>query len=82
MYDEQFTPKSGAINQKRNIEFFHHNALASWGGKEQQDSFAVLHPKDEYKDNQTGLYVVLHSAGQDLYSCLGCTFHEGNHDIY
>jgi predicted esterase len=82
MYDEQFTPKSGAINQKRNIEFFHHNALASWGGKEQQDSFAVLHPKDEYKDNQTGLYVVLHSAGHDLYSCLGCTFHEGNHDIY
>jgi dienelactone hydrolase len=82
MYDEQFTPQIGAINQSRNIEFFHHNALASWGGKEQQDSFAVLHPKDEYKNTKTGLYVVFHSAGHDLYSTLGCTFHKGNHDIY
>ena len=82
MYDEQFSPVPGAINQKRNIEFFYHNALASWGGNEQQDSFAVLHPKDEKTSVSTGLYVVLHSAGHDLYSCLGCVFRNGNHDIY
>ena len=28
------------------------------------------------------LYVVLHSAGHDVHSCLACTSKVGNHDIY
>ena len=28
------------------------------------------------------LYVVLHSAGHDVHSCLACTTKVGNHDIY
>jgi predicted esterase len=40
----------------------------------------VLHPK-QAKANAP-LYVVLHSAGHDVNSCLACTTQVGNHDIY
>jgi len=40
----------------------------------------VVHPKSDYK--AAPLYVVLHSAGHDVISCLQCTREVGNHDIY
>jgi poly(3-hydroxybutyrate) depolymerase len=40
----------------------------------------VLHPKE--KRDKAPLYVVLHSAGHDVQSCLACTSTVGNHDIY
>ena len=73
-------PRKDALSCGRRIEFFHHDALPEWGGAAQQDSFALLHP--ESRKRQHGLYVVLHSAGHDLFSCIGCTFQKNNHDIY
>jgi len=40
----------------------------------------VLHPKEAHPN--APLYVVLHSAGHDVNSCLACTSTIGNHDIY
>ena len=73
-------PIKNGISSKRELEFFHHKSVREWGGKDQVDSFAVLHPTRHARKH--GLYVVLHSAGHDLYSCLGCTFMPDNHDIY
>ncbi len=67
----------------RFVEWFHHESGAEYGYKKPQtDSFAVLHPKNEAAGEKYPLYVVFHSAGHDLYSTLGCTPYEGNHDIY
>ena len=77
---KSFSPKKDAVLNGRRIEFFHHAALPEWGGPEQVDSFAVLHPAG--RKRKTGLYVVLHSAGHGLFSCLGCTSFRNNHDIY
>jgi hypothetical protein len=65
----------------RKLEVFQHGARKEWGYAEpQRDTFLVLHPK-EAKANAP-LYVVLHSAGHDVHSCLACTAKVGNHDIY
>ena len=40
----------------------------------------MLHPKQARPN--APLYVVLHSAGHDVHSCLACTTKVGNHDIY
>lgn len=67
----------------RRLEFFHHTSEPEWGyAKEQSDTFAVLHPENETEDAKYPLYVVFHSAGHDVYSCIGCTWAKGNHDIY
>jgi len=48
----------------------------------QKDTFLVLHPKEAKAGTPLPLYVVLHSAGHDVNSCLACTTKVGNHDIY
>lgn len=81
---------SCALNPKRNgfllgreLEFFHHESGTECGyAQPQTDTFALLHPKNEQDGKRYPLYVVFHSAGHDVYSALGCTWREGNHDIY
>ena len=66
---------------ERPFEIFQHGVRPEWGYKNpQQDTFIVVHPKKER--DQAPLYVVLHSAGHDVFSCLKCTRDVGNHDIY
>ncbi|MBX9678106.1 MAG: PHB depolymerase family esterase [Gemmataceae bacterium] len=69
----------------RKLDTYKHGVAKEWGyAKPQQDTFLVLHPK-EGKAAAAGkipLYVVLHSAGHDVHSCLACTTKPGNHDIY
>jgi poly(3-hydroxybutyrate) depolymerase len=66
---------------QRKLETFQHGIRENWGYAEpQRDTFLVLHPKAA-KSNAP-LYVVLHSAGHDVHSCLECTKTVGNHDIY
>ncbi|WP_202947400.1 prolyl oligopeptidase family serine peptidase [Zavarzinella formosa] len=66
----------------RKLETFQHGSRQEWGYAEaQKDTFLVLHPTKEIKSNAP-LYVVLHSAGHDVHSCLACTTKVGNHDIY
>lgn len=65
----------------RALEVFTHGVKKAWGyAAPQQDTFVVVHPKSE----RTGapLYVVLHSAGHDVISCVKCTAKVGDHDIY
>ncbi|MDD4016856.1 MAG: PHB depolymerase family esterase [Kiritimatiellae bacterium] len=65
----------------RRLEVFTHGVKAEWGyAAPQQDTFFVLHPK--LPRENAPLYVVLHSAGHDVNSCLKCTLTPGNHDIY
>jgi poly(3-hydroxybutyrate) depolymerase len=65
----------------RKLETYRHGSLAAWGYAEpQRDTFLVLHPAEARE--KAPLYVVLHSAGHDVHSCLACTSKVGNHDIY
>ncbi len=71
----------GLSSLGREVEVFHHGVKPEWGyAAPQQDTFVVVHPKVERK--QAPLYVVLHSAGHDVISCVKCTTTVGNHDIY
>ena len=65
----------------RKLEVFTHGVKQEWGyAAPQRDTFLVLHPKQARAN--APLYVVLHSAGHDVHSCLECTKTVGNHDIY
>ena len=65
----------------RKLETFQHDIKPEWGyAAPQRDTFLVLHPKETIA--KAPLYVVLHSAGHDVHSCLACTATVGNHDIY
>ena len=65
----------------RKLDTYKHGTKKEWGyAAPQEDTFLLLHPK-EAKANAP-LYVVLHSAGHDVNSCLACTAKIGNHDIY
>ena len=65
----------------RKLDTYQHGSKKEWGYAEpQRDTFLVLHPKVD-RENPP-LYVVLHSAGHDVHSCLACTTKVGNHDIY
>ncbi len=65
----------------RPADIFRHGVRPAWGyAAPQQDTFIVVHPKAEHA--QAPLYVVLHSAGHDVWSCVKCTSQVGNHDIY
>ena len=65
----------------RKLEVFQHGIKEEWGyAAPQRDTFLVLHPKQAHPN--APLYVVLHSAGHDVHSCLACTTKVGNHDIY
>ncbi len=76
----RISPKKDAVLNGRRLEFFHHQTPSAKDGPPQTDSFAVLHPLR--RKRKRGLYVVLHSAGHDLFSCLGCVMYPHNHDIY
>lgn len=80
--DEWALQKAGERDHLgRKLEVFTNGVKAAWGyAAPQKDAFLVLHPKQERKG--APLYVVLHSAGHDVYSCLKCTLTPGNHDIY
>jgi predicted esterase len=70
-----------SVFTERKLETFKHGARPEWGYfAPQQDTFLVLHPKEARQ--HAPLYVVLHSAGHDVNSCLACTTTVGNHDIY
>ncbi|MDP6542608.1 MAG: hypothetical protein QGH60_01370 [Phycisphaerae bacterium] len=75
-------PKAkGLAVSGRTLEIFQHGVKKEWGyAKPQTDSFVVVHPKAKRKG--APLYVVLHSAGHDVWSCVRCTSRVGNHDIY
>src|SRR2546423_107216 len=61
----------------RKLEVFQHGSLKTWGyAKPQRDTFLVLHPTEARA--KAPLYVVLHSAGHDVHSCLACTAKVGN----
>jgi pimeloyl-ACP methyl ester carboxylesterase len=65
----------------RKLETFRHGSKKEWGyATPQRDTFLVLHPGRSKAGGP--LYVVLHSAGHDVHSCLACTTQVGNHDIY
>lgn len=65
----------------RKLDTYQHGVKPEWGyEKPQTDTFLVLHPKQPRQ--KPALYVVLHSAGHDVHSCLACTKTVGNHDIY
>jgi poly(3-hydroxybutyrate) depolymerase len=65
----------------RKLETFKHGTRKEWSyAVPQRDTFLVLHPKQARPG--APLYVVLHSAGHDVHSCLACTITVGNHDIY
>lgn len=66
---------------ERKLETYKHGVKPEWGyAAAQTDTFLVLHPKEPRAT--APLYVVLHSAGHDVHSCLACTKQVGNHDIY
>lgn len=66
---------------ERKVETYQHGIKPEWGyAAPQRDTFLVLHPKQAV--SKVPLYVVLHSAGHDVHSCLACTAKVGNHDIY
>ena len=70
-----------SVFTERKLEWFRHGVRQEWGyAVPQRDTFLVLHPKES--ESRAPLYVVLHSAGHDVHSCLDCTKTVGNHDIY
>ena len=70
-----------SVFTERTLETFKHGIKQEWGyATPQRDTFLVLSPKHAHKN--APLYVVLHSAGHDVHSCLACTTTVGNHDIY
>jgi predicted esterase len=70
-----------AVINGRAMETFEAGAKPEWGyAAPQQDTFVVIHPTEARK--HAPLYVVLHSAGHDVMSCVNCTKTVGNHDIY
>lgn len=87
LMSEDWTPQKDASKAQglavsgRVLEAFTHGVKAEWGyAAPQQDTFIVVHPKVERP--QAPLYVVLHSAGHDVISCVKCTAKVGDHDIY
>jgi len=65
----------------RVLELYEHGIRPEWGYEvPQRDTFVVIHPKEDRKS--APLYVVLHSAGHDVISCVKCLSRVGNHDIY
>jgi len=70
-----------SVFTERKLEVFKHGTKQEWGySAPQVDTFLVLHPRQALRN--APLYVVLHSAGHDVHSCLACTTTIGNHDIY
>lgn len=80
---DAWTPeKTGErVHDGRTLEVYQHGVKEAWGyAAPHRDTFMVLHPAQP-RDGAP-LYVVLHSAGHDVHSCVQCTTTPGNHDIY
>jgi len=81
----EFKPENTSANDfiGRRMECHVHGTDPAWGAKnpDQKDTFAVLAPKTGARKNAP-LYVVLHSAGHNIWTCLECLATEHNHDIY
>lgn len=78
---EKNWPPSQVEVMGRETEVFRHGSREGWGySKYQEDTFVVVHPKVAREN--APLYVVLHSAGHDVWSAIKCTDQVGNHDIY
>ena len=72
---------SGGFISGRRVDFVNHVSGAELGYETpRRDTFAIVHPKSGAGVHP--LYVVLHSAGHDVYSAVACTRYVGNHDIY
>ena len=79
--DEDWSRSKNPTINGRALEVIRHDVNQEWGyAAPQQDTYIVVHPKNERKN--APLYVVLHSAGHDVMSCVKCTRTVGNHDIY
>jgi len=79
--DADWKPSETSTITGRQLEVYHHGVKPEWGYKEpQQDTFIVVHPKVERTN--APLYVVLHSAGEDVHAAVNCIKTVGNHDIY
>lgn len=75
------TKAKESVFTERKLDTYQHGVKKEWGyAAPQKDTFLVLHPKEPRA--KAPLYVVLHSAGHDVNSCLACTTKVGNHDIY
>lgn len=75
--------EKGSMFLGRRLDLYRHGADPKWGYPEDQtDTFAVLLPKDYDETKSYPLYVVFHSAGHGMFTCLMCLYGEGNHDIY
>lgn len=78
---KETVPLKGLVDVGRTTDVYRHGVRKEWGYKApQQDTFIVVHPKADRKN--APLYVVLHSAGHAVVSCVNCTTTVGNHDIY
>lgn len=74
--------KSEPFNN-RQTDWYRHGVREDWKcvNPNQTDVFTVMYPKTGQAAGLP-LYVVLHSAGHDVFSCMECTRSPGNHDIY
>lgn len=80
LFAERWPPSKVEV-KRRTTEVFRHGSKDEWGySRPQDDTFFVVHPRGA-KTNAP-LYVVLHSAGHDVWSAVQCTAQAGNHDIY
>jgi len=81
--EEKWLPEKTKESEftSRKLDTYQHEVRKEWGyAAPQKDTFLVVHPKQARTNGP--LYVVLHSAGHDVHSALGCTTKVGNHDIY
>ncbi|MBT7981838.1 MAG: hypothetical protein HN584_04670, partial [Akkermansiaceae bacterium] len=63
------TKAKGLIDSERKLEVYRHGIKKEWGySTPQEDTFIVIHPKTKLEN--APLYVVLHSAGHDVFSCV------------
>jgi len=74
-------PEERATSDGRAMQAYYHGVKPEWGyAAAQEDVFVVVPPKT-VRENAP-LYVVLHSAGHDVFAAVNCTSTVGNHDIY
>ncbi len=79
--EEKWDPVKDPTINGRPLEIVRQEVKPEWGyAATQKDTYIVVHPKVDRKN--APLYVVLHSAGHDVTSCVKCTLHVGDHDIY
>jgi len=79
--EEKWDPVKDPTINGRALDVVRMAVKPEWGyPATQQDSYIVVLPKVDRKN--APLYVVLHSAGHDVVSCVKCTKQVGNHDIY